>query len=72
MLRFCLRRGLFATHYHRLADDHVDDAAVSIRHMGCAVEDGHDGMPETVTFLYTLAEGACPKSYGAFCEGTRV
>lgn len=33
--------------------------------MGCAVEEGTDGMPETVTFLYTLAEGACPKSYGA-------
>jgi len=59
-------RGLFATHYHRLADEHAADAAVAIRHMGCAVDaGGADGMPETVTFLYTLADGACPKSYGA-------
>ena len=42
------------------------DPAVSIHHMGCAVETGgDDGMPETVTFLYTLEQGACPKSYGA-------
>ena len=59
-------RGLFATHYHRLANEHATDPAVSIRHMGCAVQAGRaDGMPEFVTFLYTLADGACPKSYGA-------
>ncbi|KAK9807187.1 hypothetical protein WJX73_005617 [Symbiochloris irregularis] len=55
-------RGLFATHYHRLADDHQDDANVSVRHMACHVDSAGDC--EQVTFLYKLAEGACPKSYG--------
>ena len=40
--------------------------------MGCAVEEGTDGMPETVTFLYTMAEGACPKSYGEILQLSRI
>lgn len=56
-------RGLFATHYHKLADAHAHDATVAVKHMGCAVDQGENGVPE-VTFLYTLMDGACPKSYG--------
>ena len=31
-------RGLFATHYHKLADAHADDPTTSIRHMACHVD----------------------------------
>ena len=55
-------RSLFSTHYHRLADDRANDARVRLGHMGCEVK-GEPGAEE-VTFLYTLTEGACPKSYG--------
>ena len=55
-------RSLFSTHYHRLADDRANDARVRLGHMGCEVK-GEPGA-EKVTFLYTLTEGACPKSYG--------
>ena len=54
-----LCRGLFATHYHRLSDEHAVDPRVAVSHMACAVTPpGPDGQPETVTFLYQLAEGA--------------
>ena len=36
-------RGLFATHYHRLADAHAQDPAVSIRHMACHVSSDQAG-----------------------------
>ena len=36
-------RGLFATHYHKLADAHADDPATSIRHMACHVADDGAG-----------------------------
>ena len=56
-------RTLFSTHYHRLADDREGDTSrVALGHMGCEVA-GEAGT-ETVTFLYTLAAGSCPKSYG--------
>jgi len=42
-------RGLFATHYHRLADAHEQDPGVAICHMGCSVEPGTDGGPEQVS-----------------------
>lgn len=62
-------RALFSTHYHRLADDHVCDPNVYLAHMACRVEVPTDSSEdtygrETVTFLYTLASGNCPKSYG--------
>ncbi len=41
-------RGLFATHYHRLADAHEQDPKVAICHMGCSVEPGTAGGPEQV------------------------
>lgn len=52
-LSFC--RGLFATHYHRLADAHEQDANVAICHMGCSVEDGINGGPEQVCCHPVLA-----------------
>ena len=102
-------RTLFATHYHRLAEEHErdDDEArlaerlgaaedktrsrgkektVALAHMGCDVrrepfENGtgptlgenvsaenvsnvSNGFYDSVTFLYTLEKGSCPKSYG--------
>ncbi|KAH7428809.1 hypothetical protein KP509_09G018600 [Ceratopteris richardii] len=54
--------GMFSTHYHHLADDHANDSMVALKHMACKVE-SHGGV-EKVTFLYKLADGACPKSYG--------
>ncbi|MCO5583206.1 hypothetical protein L7F22_037114 [Adiantum nelumboides] len=54
--------GMFSTHYHRLADDHANDTKVVLYHMACKVE--HHDEVEKVTFLYKLANGACPKSYG--------
>ncbi|OVA16806.1 DNA mismatch repair protein MutS [Macleaya cordata] len=56
-------RGMFSTHYHRLAVDYKRDPQVSLCHMGCQVGKGNEGVEE-VTFLYRLTPGACPKSYG--------
>ena len=60
-------RTLFSTHYHSLVDDFVSDPAIKLGHMSCMVEkDEGDDDPsnDTITFLYKLAEGDCPKSYG--------
>ncbi|ONH94119.1 hypothetical protein PRUPE_8G271300 [Prunus persica] len=56
-------RGMFSTHYHRLAVDYQNNPEVSLCHMACQVGNG-DGGVEEVTFLYRLTPGACPKSYG--------
>ncbi|XP_058187807.1 DNA mismatch repair protein MSH6 isoform X1 [Rhododendron vialii] len=56
-------RGMFSTHYHRLAVDYQEDPKVSLCHMACQVGKGVGGLEE-VTFLYRLTPGACPKSYG--------
>lgn len=56
-------RGMFSTHYHRLALDYQEDPKVSLCHMACQVGEGVGGLEE-VTFLYKLTPGACPKSYG--------
>lgn len=56
-------RGMFSTHYHRLAVDYKKDPQVSLCHMACQVGNGVGG-EEEVTFLYRLSPGACPKSYG--------
>jgi len=63
---------LFATHYHSLLEEWMDDPSVRLGHMECYVEGGVDddedpndeGKEHNITFLYTLAEGACPKSFG--------
>ncbi|CAN1353025.1 DNA mismatch repair protein MSH6 [Linum perenne] len=56
-------RGMFSTHYHRLAVDYEKDPKVSLCHMSCKIGVGATGVEE-VTFLYRLTPGACPKSYG--------
>ncbi|XP_057782207.1 DNA mismatch repair protein MSH6 [Salvia miltiorrhiza] len=56
-------RGMFSTHYHRLAVDYQSDPKVSLCHMACQVTKGVGGLEEVV-FLYKLTPGACPKSYG--------
>ncbi|KAK9747622.1 hypothetical protein RND81_02G003800 [Saponaria officinalis] len=56
-------RGMFSTHYHRLAINYKSDPKVSLCHMACQVGVGIGGLEE-VTFLYRLTRGACPKSYG--------
>jgi DNA mismatch repair protein MSH6 len=71
-------RGLFATHYHHLSSEHALDPLVAVMHMACSVggggeedegeaekeKEGEGQGEEEVTFLYKLAKGACPKSYG--------
>ncbi|GLT71905.1 hypothetical protein SLA2020_438890 [Shorea laevis] len=56
-------RGMFSTHYHRLAVDYQKDPKVSLCHMACRVGN-RVGDVEEVTFLYRLTPGECPKSYG--------
>ncbi|OAY70755.1 DNA mismatch repair protein MSH6, partial [Ananas comosus] len=56
-------RGLFSTHYHRLAAEYEKDDKVALYHMACQVGKGKGGVEE-VTFLYRLTPGSCPKSYG--------
>lgn len=62
---------LFATHYHSLLEDWKGQKAVRLGHMECFVEDersenedGDDKNRDNITFLYTLGEGSCPKSFG--------
>ncbi|XP_046478017.1 probable DNA mismatch repair protein Msh6 [Neodiprion pinetum] len=59
-------RTLFSTHYHALVEDYKLDKNVSLSHMACMVEteEEEEVSQETVTFLYKLSKGACPKSYG--------
>ncbi|XP_077230446.1 MUTS homolog 6 [Tasmannia lanceolata] len=56
-------RGIFSTHYHRLAMEYENDRKVALCHMACHVGKGVGGVEE-VAFLYRLTLGACPKSYG--------
>ncbi|CAM9367467.1 unnamed protein product [Chrysoparadoxa australica] len=53
---------MFATHYHSLTEDWNGMDAVALGHMDCLVEGTAD--EQNVTFLYKLAKGACPKSFG--------
>jgi len=63
---------LFATHYHSLLEDWKDDEVVRLGHMECFVEenesaekpDEDENRDKNITFLYTLGEGSCPKSFG--------
>ncbi|XP_012344684.1 probable DNA mismatch repair protein Msh6 [Apis florea] len=59
-------RTLFSTHYHSLVEDYKNDKKITLAHMACMVENEEQDevSQETVTFLYKLSEGACPKSYG--------
>ncbi|KAJ3266034.1 DNA mismatch repair protein msh6 [Chytriomyces hyalinus] len=52
--------GLFSTHYGMLTKEFEGNPLVSLNHMSfVSDEERHQ-----VTFLYKLAEGACPKSFG--------
>ena len=55
---------LFATHYHNLSTEKIKN--VFSAHMACMVEnEGHEDITqETITFLYKLVDGPCPKSHG--------
>eukprot|EP00752_Nemacystus_decipiens_P016520 g14766.t2 len=53
---------MFATHYHSLVEDWGQHSEVALGHMSCLVEDS--GAEQRVTFLYKLAPGPCPKSFG--------
>ena len=56
---------LFATHYHSLLDEWKNEPKVRLGHMQCLVEDeSDDGADSSITFLYTLGPGTCPKSFG--------
>jgi len=57
-------RTLFATHYHNLTQESIN--GVFCAHMACMVEnEGHEDITqETITFLYKLVDGPCPKSHG--------
>jgi len=62
---------LFATHYHSLLDEWKDHHNVRLGHMECVVDMGNvtsrsgSGPEESnITFLYTLGDGGCPKSFG--------
>lgn len=56
-------RGLFSTHYHKLAIEHQKNPKVSLCHMACQVAKGITGLEEVI-FLYKLRNGMCPRSYG--------
>ncbi|EED94258.1 MutS family, partial [Thalassiosira pseudonana CCMP1335] len=58
---------LFATHYHSLLEDWKNEPSIRLGHMECIVEDDSEDDAEkrsNITFLYTLGEGPCPKSFG--------
>uniref|UniRef100_A0A915Q466 DNA mismatch repair proteins mutS family domain-containing protein n=1 Tax=Setaria digitata TaxID=48799 RepID=A0A915Q466_9BILA len=61
-------RTFFSTHYHSLCKAVENVSNIKAAHMACIVENenAEDPTMENVTFLYTLADGICPKSYGFF------
>ena len=56
------------TQYHSLLEDWKNEPSIKLGHMECIVEDdgGDDdsNRKHNITFLYTLGDGACPKSFG--------
>ena len=58
-------RLLFATHYHPLTKEFASHPHVSLQHMSCAMRPtSSSGKDFDLVFLYRLASGACPASYG--------
>jgi DNA mismatch repair protein MSH6 len=58
---------LFATHYHSLLEEWKMNSNVKLGHMECLVgnnSDSSEAENSDVTFLYTLGNGVCPKSFG--------
>ncbi|XP_020582500.1 DNA mismatch repair protein MSH7 isoform X2 [Phalaenopsis equestris] len=56
-------RLLFATHYHPLTKEFASHPRVNLQHMACTFDQKINGEQELV-FLYRLASGSCPESYG--------
>ncbi|KAL9242372.1 hypothetical protein vseg_016380 [Gypsophila vaccaria] len=58
-------RLLFATHYHSLTKEFASHPHVSLQHMACALKPRSPVTKDVdLVFLYRLASGACPESYG--------
>ncbi|RDY09195.1 DNA mismatch repair protein MSH7, partial [Mucuna pruriens] len=60
-------RMLFATHYHPLTKEFASHPRVTMQHMACAFKsksDTYSIRDQELVFLYRLASGACPESYG--------
>nr|XP_007152815.1 hypothetical protein PHAVU_004G162000g [Phaseolus vulgaris]ESW24809.1 hypothetical protein PHAVU_004G162000g [Phaseolus vulgaris] len=60
-------RMLFATHYHPLTKEFASHPRVTMQHMACAFKSKSDNCSmrdQELVFLYRLAPGACPESYG--------
>ncbi|KAJ7969630.1 DNA mismatch repair protein [Quillaja saponaria] len=60
-------RLLFATHYHPLTKEFASHPHVTLQHMACAFKsksECNSKCNEELVFLYRLASGACPESYG--------
>ncbi|KAE7998764.1 hypothetical protein FH972_003275 [Carpinus fangiana] len=60
-------RLLFATHYHPLTKEFASHPHVTLQHMACAFQpksECHSKGEQELVFLYRLASGACPESYG--------
>ncbi|KAK9706039.1 hypothetical protein RND81_07G100900 [Saponaria officinalis] len=58
-------RLLFATHYHSLTKEFGSHPHVSLQHMACAMKPRSPSTKDVdLVFLYRLASGACPESYG--------
>ncbi|PAV56043.1 hypothetical protein WR25_06496 isoform D [Diploscapter pachys] len=59
-------RGFFSTHYHSICNNIGNNLQIALGHMACIVENENEEDPteESVTFLYKLTTGICPKSYG--------
>lgn len=61
-------RTFFSTHYHTLCKAVDGVKNIMTAHMACVVDNENEADPtlESVTFLYKLTNGVCPKSYGFF------
>lgn len=60
-------RLLFATHYHPLTKEFASHPHVMLQHMACAFKSNDENnykIDQQLVFLYRLASGACPESYG--------
>ena len=53
---------LFSTHYHSILDEAAGWVGVKLGYMQCLVNEDED--EDSIVFLYKLASGSCPKSYG--------
>ncbi|KAK4391641.1 DNA mismatch repair protein MSH7 [Sesamum angolense] len=60
-------RLLFATHYHPLTKEFAAHPRVLLQHMACSFDCASklsSQVEQKLVFLYRLASGACPESYG--------